>query len=64
MCPGPTAVLSGGTPEDENLAAAIVARYSDAGSQAATGIEIVTSSGRRLVEVVACDPDCARRLMI
>jgi tRNA-specific 2-thiouridylase len=63
--PGPTAVLRGtGAAEDEDMAARIVARYSDAPAGEKVRIRVDTSSAARFVEADALDPEATLGMMI
>lgn len=64
-CRGPVGVITGApTPEDEELAGAIVARYADTGDAGSIAVEIRGSAGPRTIEVVPLSSREVRRLAV
>jgi tRNA U34 2-thiouridine synthase MnmA/TrmU len=64
-CPGPTAILRGGSvPEEEDLAASIVTRYSDGKVEGNATVRIKTPAGERMLDARALAADDVRKLMI
>jgi hypothetical protein len=64
-CPGPTGVVVGGAlPEDVDLAAGMVARYSDGRASGRVTVRITSASSDLAKDVVPLDADTVRILMI
>ncbi|MFH1311703.1 MAG: asparagine synthase-related protein [Candidatus Eisenbacteria bacterium] len=64
-CPGPTAILRGASaPEEESLAASIVARYSDGKAEGGATVSIKSSTGEHLLYAGALAPDDVGNLII
>jgi tRNA-specific 2-thiouridylase len=64
-CPGPTAILRGSRAgEEEDLAAGIVARYSDGRTEGGVVVRIKSPAGERLADAAPMAAEDARKLMI
>jgi hypothetical protein len=63
--PGPVGILRGDRhADDEDLAAGIVARYSDAGSSETVKVRAIREGTERVRRVSPLEPDRVARLMI
>ena len=64
-CKGPVGVITGKpTPADEELAAAVVARYADTGDDPSAVVELKDAGGSRTVEVVPLTSREVRKLAV
>ena len=64
-CPGPTAILKGARArEEEDLAAAIVTRYSDGRTAGVAAVSITSPTGRRIRDTAPMAADDVEGLMI